>query len=218
MCWTRCCQPGPARPVGSLPPGGALRSGPARAELPRGEGQRERAVPGTRLTRAELCRRAQRARGLRRLRKRRRLGRGPRRSCPTPAQHGAAAGPGPGGGAAVGQSPAPRLPGAGGTPSTPSHQAAPTGAPPAGATRSPSLSAALPSKIHLGKMKAHANARRLPACAFNHGKLAPVPAGPPKGLTAGPGLRGCAAPAAPGAFRLPPAPALGDSPAQTPHR
>lgn len=46
--------------------------------------------------------------------------------------------------------------------------------------RSPSLSAALPSKIHLRKMKAHANMWRLLACAFNHGKLTLVPPGPPK--------------------------------------
>lgn len=56
-------------------------------------------------------------------------------------------------------------------------------------TRSPSLSAALPSKIHLRKMKAHANVWRLLACAFNHGKLTRVPRGPPKMHTARPAPR-----------------------------
>ncbi|XP_068270309.1 collagen alpha-1(I) chain-like [Nyctibius grandis] len=48
-------------------------------------------------------------------------------------------------------------------------------------TRSPSLSAALPSKIHLGKMKVHANEWRLLACAFNH--EAGSAAGSPRGST-----------------------------------
>lgn len=47
-------------------------------------------------------------------------------------------------------------------------------------TMGPAPSATLPSKIHLKKMKAHANAWRLLACAFNHGKLTLVPPGPPK--------------------------------------
>lgn len=51
-------------------------------------------------------------------------------------------------------------------------------------TRGPAPSATLPSKIYLKKMKAHANAWRLLACAFNHGKLTLVPPGPPKIYTA----------------------------------
>lgn len=193
---------------------GATAAGPARGVVRLRAGEGQGCARNTARSRAERAG----SESLMRLRNSLRLGRSHRGSCPAPgqsrAQHGAAGGRRRGRVAELLRAgPWCRARSCGslgraGSSSPPCHGAVRTGAPPAEGMRSPSLPAALPSKIHLGKMKAHANTWRLLACAFNHGKLALVPPGPPKRHTAAPHRGGVGAPSAaqrpplPGAFRL----------------